>query len=237
MICLKEDEIHIWSANVNLQPDQLDDVSLCLSKDEIEKANRFKLASHRRSYIARRGILRKLLGKYLDIPVSEISFSYGEHGKPYLEEEGKHISFNLSHSDDMVMYGFSIQKEVGIDIEFMSKEPGVLDALRYSLSKPELEVLETVSSNEKINYLYDHWVYKEALLKSVGIGLNIQPQDVVISSRSSSGSIAVKCLGDQQLSEAEWSMQRLDLIKGFACAVCVAGSALKHSYFKWPSDC
>ncbi len=72
-----------------------------------------------------RGVLRDLLGRYLDADPSSLELDAGTHGKPRLaapwSERGLH--FNLSHSGELALYAFSAHGSVGVDVEVMG-EPG-----------------------------------------------------------------------------------------------------------------
>ena len=81
---LTNDEIHIWYASLD-QPISL--FQKLLSNDEKIRAGRFRFEKDRKSFIVRRGILRKILGYYLNIEPNEVHFCYNENGKPALSNE------------------------------------------------------------------------------------------------------------------------------------------------------
>ncbi|MFG3396496.1 4'-phosphopantetheinyl transferase family protein [Streptomyces parvus] len=76
---------------------------------------------HRTRYLAAHGGLRRLLGRYLGIQAHEVTFVReacprcgGPHGRPAVR--GGKIHFSLSHSLDLVLFGFA-STPVGVDIE------------------------------------------------------------------------------------------------------------------------
>ena len=98
-----------------------------------------------------RGILRTLLGRYLDCDPRTLRFVPGPHGKPALHrEEGgwtTDLRFNLSHSGTLALYAVTVGREVGVDIE-CARERYTAEFLRA-------------------------WVAREAAVKCRGSGLAV----------------------------------------------------------------
>ena len=57
--------LHVWSAALDREPDDLQRLEANLSQEEKARANRFHFVRDRNHFVAARGILRKLLGRYL----------------------------------------------------------------------------------------------------------------------------------------------------------------------------
>lgn len=117
---LAESSLHVWRADLSAA---FDAAAELLSADEKERAQRFAFASDRERWLRARGILRALLGSYLDLDPSSLRFSAGTHGKPALVVEtgrtgssSADLHFNLSHSGGLALYAFS-SSEVGVDVE------------------------------------------------------------------------------------------------------------------------
>ena len=115
-------EVHLWLASLQPPAEPLAALTATLTVDERERAARFRFPEHRDRFIAGRGLLRELLGAYLDQPATLIRFNQGSRGKPTLvgqpAETGLH--FNLSHSGDRALYAIA-QREVGVDLEAMER--------------------------------------------------------------------------------------------------------------------
>src|SRR6185503_17455488 len=58
-------ELHVWRCDLTAHAAQLNSYWSTLSSDERERATRFRAGIHRRRYIVGRGVLRMLLGRYL----------------------------------------------------------------------------------------------------------------------------------------------------------------------------
>ncbi|MCP5132358.1 MAG: hypothetical protein H6976_01800 [Gammaproteobacteria bacterium] len=67
------------------------------------------------------GLLRELLGAYLNRMAAALRFSQGPRGKPVLaDEHSEGLHFNLSHSSGRVLYAIAYH-EVGVDLEAMNR--------------------------------------------------------------------------------------------------------------------
>ena len=74
--------------------------------------------------MAARGFLRAILGLYLDCTPTELRFKYTEYGKPSLAnpDVNSNLSFNLAHSGKLALYGITLERAIGVDIEQVRPE-------------------------------------------------------------------------------------------------------------------
>ena len=130
------------------------------------------LPFHRKqSLIATRYLLKEALDFFFDINI-DFSFDIAKHGKPYIKD--RHVFFNISHSASYIALSLSNEIECGIDIETI-KDRVNLDNLAKRVLKPcEYQTFndkKLISNECALNYFYNIWTIKEALLKHSGIGL------------------------------------------------------------------
>src|SRR5688572_32828154 len=90
-----------------------------LSDAERRRAGRFRFERDRRRFIVARARLRELLAARLDVKPEAIELAYGKNGKPGLAQRFADTGwrFNVSHCDEVAVYAFSCDSEIGIDIE------------------------------------------------------------------------------------------------------------------------
>src|SRR5512134_3957284 len=81
---LKANEVHVWSACLDLKQQYVDSLENLLSTDEQQRAGRFCFWRDRNRFIVGRGLLRVCLSRYLDREPREIECRYGTQGKPEL---------------------------------------------------------------------------------------------------------------------------------------------------------
>jgi hypothetical protein len=114
--------IDVWWADLTAVGDELEQL---LCAEEHERAARIVRKRDRVLWTRSRGVLRALLGRYLDRDPRTLEFALGAHGKPALREragltaerQGGDLRFNMSHSGTLALYAITAGCEVGVDIE------------------------------------------------------------------------------------------------------------------------
>ena len=119
---LSADGIHLWLADLDRPPKSLAQLTATLTADERERAARFHFPVHRDRFVVGRGLLRELLGAYLNRPAKVLRFACGPRGKPLLagEDADAGLRFNLSHSGERALYAIA-RREVGVDLECLNR--------------------------------------------------------------------------------------------------------------------
>lgn len=97
----------------------------------------------------------------------KLQFTAGVHGKPCLKDFPQ-IHYNISHTDGMVICGFS-NREIGVDVERI--HPYGEGILRKVLSDSESSFLLGLPQEERIEYFFKIWTLKESYGKAVGCGI------------------------------------------------------------------
>lgn len=172
-LTLNNQEIHIFRANLDLPLAKIQTLKQYLSSDEIKRSDRFKFDIHRNRYIASRGMLRIILTKYLNIAPDQIEFEYSIKGKPrvILAQNQEELEFNMSHSENLSLYGIVKQSEIGIDVEYIRKMSDFEQIGKRFFTPREYQLLQSASEAEKINIFFQLWTAKEAYLKCTAQGI------------------------------------------------------------------
>ena len=170
-IGLGQNEIHVWCASVSDFHDAPSRFAAVLSADERTRASKFHLARDRHRFIARRGILRELLARYLHQDAATIEFSVGCFGKPSVAGTDGGLHFNTSHSGSLAVYAVTSVCPVGVDIERLRETPN-LDAIASRFFAPaEDSRLAALPPHQRSDEFLVCWTGKEAVLKATGGGL------------------------------------------------------------------
>ena len=111
------DQVHVWRATLAWPGPAADRLKQCLSADERDRMGRFRLEKDRWRYLIGRGLLRSLLGRYLDVVPQALRFETMVAGKPHLASCQGELQFNLAHSGDYVLIAIADRRAVGIDVE------------------------------------------------------------------------------------------------------------------------
>lgn len=170
-----QNDIHIIYANLQVPPENYWPL---LSKDEQQRAERFKYAKHKNRFIVSRGILREILADFLNENPEKIQFYTGKRGKPYLKNTT--LEFNLSHSAERAVYAIRDAVPIGIDIEYTQKNIEMLKLAKRFFAEVEYNNLLTLESREQRNLFFNYWTAKEAYIKTVGGGLFSALHDFIV---------------------------------------------------------
>lgn len=170
---LSDNQVHVWCADLNLPDLELARLGTFLSDDEIARANKFRFVEHQKRFTAARGILRQLLANYLQISPCEVKFDYSDRGKPSLSgcHHNHHLQFNLSHSQNHALYGFTLNDLIGVDVEYIKDMPDAIKIAQRFFSTQEYELIKSTAIKEQERLFFTLWTAKEAYLKALGTGL------------------------------------------------------------------
>lgn len=221
------DEIHVWHASVNFADQVISRLESFLSPEEIERADRFHFVEDRNRFVVARGLLRELLGSYLQQSPKNLEFNYEQHGKPFLSgaNASSGLNFNLSHSGEMVVYAIARQRNLGIDVEQMRPAFAAEDIARRYFSAREIDDLQTLPRESRVAGFFNCWTRKEAYLKATGMGLQIALD-----------SFSVSLLPDQPAHfaggiDAKWRLAAFRPAEGYVAALAFDGAPCAIRYF------
>ena len=226
----------MWRAALQLPSARLEALAPTLSADERERAGRFVFPEHRERFIAARGVLRALLGRYLNRPPEQLEFRYSERGKPALDRADQDaLCFNLSHSRDLALYAVTRQRQVGIDVEWVRADIADEQIAERFFSPAEVQVLKAVPAASRPVAFFTCWTRKEAYLKARGEGITVPLDGFAVSLRPGEPAALLSCERDSG-EVSRWRLQELDPGAGYAAALCVEGRDWEHCCWQWPAE-
>jgi 4'-phosphopantetheinyl transferase len=235
-LTLGSDEVHVWRAGLDQAPSQIRAFLPTLAADERARAERFQLKTSRERYIVARGVLRSILGTYLNRAPESLRFRYGSRGKPELVPESAEgvIRFNVSHSGRVALYAIASAREVGIDLELIRHRVRVEQMADRFFSRREIETLRALPTHLRRRAFFLCWTRKEAYIKAKGEGLSLPLDRFDVS--LTPGEPAVLLSTQQDPDEApRWSLQELSPAPGYVGALAVQGHGWSCSYWECPS--
>jgi 4'-phosphopantetheinyl transferase len=231
---LGSDEVHVWRAHLDQDASQIDSYLSTLSIDERARADRFYFQRDREHFVVAHGMLRAVLGLYLNTPPQCLSFVYSPYGKPALDSESgaDAIRFNLSHSDGVALCAVARGREIGIDVERI-RSLDVEQIAAQFFSQREIATLETLPLDLRRHAFFLCWTRKEAYIKAKGEGLSI-PLDEFDVSLIPGEPPALLCSKREPDDSMRWFLREPSPIPGYAAATAVNGSNCFLSCWDWP---
>lgn len=164
-VALSDREVHVYAVPLSGEAERY---SEWLSKDEIVRADKYRILDHRRRYAITHGALRVVLSCYLGKDPSALAFEYGARGKPTLRGEALH--FNLSHSAQLAMIAVAAAP-IGVDCEKKRHLERLVDIAKRQFSSAECAELVRLPEADRLEAFYRCWTRKEAYVKALGLGL------------------------------------------------------------------
>ena len=234
-ISLGINEVHVWRAPLDQPSSHIDSFRHTLAADEQTKADRFYFQNDRDHFIAAHGVLRAILGRYLDRAPECLSFCYGSHGKPALvgESGADAIHFNMSHSHGVALYAVARSRAVGIDLEFVRRELEIEQIAERFFSHRETATLRALPADLRRCAFFLCWTRKEAYIKAKGEGLSM-PLDRFDVSLVPGEPAALLSTRPDPDETCRWSLRELTLTTGHVAALAVEGRGWSLSCWRWP---
>lgn len=229
---LKPNEVYLWCADLATQTFSLEFLQTTLSKDERNRAQRFRFQQDQTRYTVARGCLRLILGRYLNVAAASLRFGYGAQGKPWLMDErgAPHaLQFNVAHSGELILYALSWQQEVGIDVELIRVETSYETIAKQFFSPAEVAALRSLPLAEQPQAFFNCWTRKEAYLKARGEGLSF-PLDGFAVSLDSQSPVTLQVYKSPD-ERNRWRLYHLNPKRQYAGAVAAAGQQHTFQYF------
>jgi 4'-phosphopantetheinyl transferase len=144
-----------------------------LDGEEWMQKSRYRFASDADRFVYRRVLTRLVVAQAAGVAPTELELSrhcrlcgHPTHGKPRLVIPGSDLEFSVACTGTVVAIALSSGSEVGIDIERMPDE-----SQRSSHALCDSEGRGALQT----------WTKKESLLKAIGVGLGIDPNEVHVS--------------------------------------------------------
>ena len=234
---LTESKIHVWRADLRVSATIFSTLKETLSSDEVARARRFRFRRDHDRFITARGISRTLLGIYLNIEPDCIRFGYGRRGKPFVEGSSadKRISFNISHSGDLALFGFSRDREIGVDVERIRDDISDEEISERFFSAGECAVLRSKPPHLRTQEFFRFWTCKEAFIKAIGEGMHLQLNrfEVVIVDAEKPHFVRTM---EESATDSRWYVGELALGPEYAGTVVSQGRAWECVCWDWTED-
>lgn len=221
-------EVHLWLARVNESADDH------LSAKEIARASKYHRKIDRSRYRTSRSILREILGGYLSTDPSEIQLELDALGKPHLSKKlhSPKVEFNISHSDEIILFAFARLRRVGVDLEHVRPFPELTSLVRRYFTENERSMIKRIPKSERTAAFFSGWTRKEAFLKAIGKGLQIPLNSFEVSLDPDEKEPDL-VLPQKLMQESHWRIMSFSPADGTIAALAVEGQEWKIKSYKF----
>lgn len=231
---LTNQEVHIWRVSLQQVPATRATLFQLLSPDERQRALRYHFPHDRDHFIIARGALRETLSRYLGISPAALSFAYNQYGKPALQLRpgDAQLRFNVTHSGELALYAVTLERRVGLDLEYMRAELAGLEIAARFFSPRELKMLRELPQEMQTVGFFNCWTRKEAYIKAIGEGLSHALDQFAVSLAPGERPALLDVNSDPQAA-ARWSLFELQAGAGYAAALALEGDPARIQCWQW----
>lgn len=222
--------LHLWWVSLRTGGDRLQSLQRCLNAAERQRARRFRLPQVRDDWVVGRATLRRLLGAYLGQPAAAIRFEYGPVGKPRLAQhhDGRRLCFNYSDSGGRALYGFAWDGEVGVDLEYLSRDVSFGRIAQRKFTAAEAAAILSLPPARQRDAFLACWTRKEGYGKAVGVGIRYPLDSVELCRDCAEPRFTVD---DTDEPGRVWQGEQVYPAPDFVGSVVCEGVPREYSYF------
>ncbi len=234
VVKLLSHDLHVWSGVLDVSAEEKHRFWTLLAPGEKDRALRFHFERDRTHYVAARGMLRLLIGRYLACAPDEIEFSYSEYGKPSILHPRTEdvFQFNVSHARGVALFAFCWGSDVGVDVEQIRPLPDAPKIAARFFSEYENEQFNAIPAEQVSEAFFNGWTRKEAFIKAVGEGLSypLNQFDVTLTPDEPARFVQIQ---KSKTEAAQWSLYTLTPMIGYVGAVALPGQGWRLSRWHW----
>lgn len=231
---LRNKEIHVWRAFLKGTPADLRRLRSLLSDPELRKTHRFYFQKDYERYILVHGILRQILGRYLDSAPDQIRFQYGSYGKPFVADQPDHhtLHFNVSYSEGIALFAFTVNRRIGIDIERIRSGIAQEQIAERFFSPGEVAALRSLPASHRPGAFFSCWTRKEAIVKARGVGLSAPLDQFEVTLTPGEPAALLQTRWDPSEINS-WELRALHPAKNFSAAIATEGLSTHLKCWHW----
>ena len=225
--------IHVWMVDFSAITDKslLSRYRELLAPDEEARRNRFLFENLRLRYLVTRVLVRTVLSRYVGLPPKSWTFAADVHGKPHIlneEAQATRLTFNISHTESLILLAVGSATMVGVDVENRRRRPAPLEVADRYFAVEEVRELRALAVKRQQDRFFDYWTLKEAYLKARGIGITI-PLDSFFFTFPTESEISFhqdRCSGHEA---GRWRFWQFNPSDEYVAAVCVQRCTMEPS--------
>ena len=221
---LDSTQVHLWLAF----SEEAQDAALheryraLMTPEERARGDRFHFDRDRQRYRITRALVRSVLSRYAPVAPTEWRFEATSYGRPLIvnpHADAQSLSFNLTHTSDLIVLAVTRGRAVGVDTENISRG-AMLDVAHRFFAPSECETLVALPAAEQATRFFELWTLKESYIKARGMGLSIGLDRFAFDLRSP-GWVSLSTQPDLQDPPERWALRHLWATPQHPVALCI----------------
>jgi 4'-phosphopantetheinyl transferase len=137
--------------------------------EERAQQQRFYFEKGRHEYLVTRALVRTVLSKYVTVDPSTWRFEKNEYGKPAIvyPQGLPPLTFNLSNTTGLIACLVAFGRDVGVDVEDMTRPGETVEIAEQFFSPTEVAALRALPASAQRYRFFEYWTLKEAYIIAI----------------------------------------------------------------------
>lgn len=229
-LSLQAGQVDLWFTRIDrVAPGLAAQYHVLLTQQELAQHRRFFFEKDRHRHLVTRALTREVLSRYVPVAPDEWRFESDAYGKPHIVDPAgtaKRISFNISHTDGLVVIGVGLDRALGIDAECTQRQAPLPIAGRY-FSPLESRSLRRLPPHAQAKRFWELWTLKESYIKARGMGLSI-PLDQFMFDLDVPRAVSIAFASRFEDVPSRWQFWQMRPTEHHLLAVCAEASEDKR---------
>jgi 4'-phosphopantetheinyl transferase len=166
--------------------------------------------------------VRRVLSRYAPVGPKDWIFASNAYGRPEIANAGisvSDLSFNISHTQGLIVLGVTRGRELGVDVENIRAREVSIDIADRFFSPIEVAALAKVPLDLRQDRFFEYWTLKESYIKARGMGLSI-PLDKFSFGFPQDHAIEVSIDPELEDGSERWQFWQLRPTPAYLVAIC-----------------
>ena len=201
------DEVRVWYAPATdlIDPARAERALAWLNPEELRRHARFRVDDDRRMFLLGRVMSKLLVGRALGVAPDAWQWREGAQVRPEIAAPVTPVRFNLAHSAGLVVCALATNREVGVDVENLDRQPVEPALVERCCSATEMADIAAQPAARQHDRFLVYWTLKEAYLKARGLGISVTLADV--SFQLETDRARIRFLNSLQGTDDRWAFQ------------------------------
>ena len=195
-----------------------------LTEQERAQEKRFYFERDRHRYLITRALVRTTLSRYVDVRPQDWSFAPNSYGRPEIRNDNPaagRLSFNLSHTSQLVVLAVTSDDPVGVDTEDGYTREAPLGVADRFFAPREVADLRALAPERQPERFFQYWTLKESYIKARGMGLSIPLDEFAFHFEGVHGErIGFETEASLNDDASQWTYWQFGVREGHLVALC-----------------